>query len=260
MSCAPPKIVVGGVILSTNEFENAKELLTVSGDEGDPTLDAYDENIAGGNNTTGTAGIQIPPPQQTTLPGIIGAKPKESNTTTPNGGNGTNVTCGLWLNDYNYQLSPNFKVRDFSINALWPNQVTNFTQGIYSITADERVCNLENLAVNVAELMLARFGPFNINSGIRNVNSTSGALSQHVKGQAMDIQFPNWSYARYWDNAQWIKNNIPYDQFIFEHSTKPGQAWYHLSFNKAGNRVATSPTKFMTMYKNRYGPGLLRFG
>ncbi len=76
----------------------------------------------------------------------------------------------------------------------------------------------------------------------------------------MDVQFAGWNYQTYWDNAAWVKDNIPYDQFIFEHSDKTGLAWFHLSFNNTGNRPATSPTKVMTMYRNHYDPGLQKHG
>jgi hypothetical protein len=248
--------VVGGVLLSTSDFVNAQELLTVSGDQGDPTADADDESIAGGNNTTGTTGVQVPPPNQTVPPGPITQKSQQSNDTPAPGGNGVPVTCTAWTGNYGYQLSANFTVRDFSVGALYPNPVT----AVGSVSASQRVCNLQALAVNVAEPLRAKFGPFRINSGIRNTNSTSSGLSQHVLGRAMDIQFVGWTYSRYWENAQWIKDNIKYDQFIFEHSSLSGLAWYHLSFNPAGNRPPTSSSKVMTMYRNNYSPGLKRFG
>jgi hypothetical protein len=99
-----------------------------------------------------------------------------------------------------------------------------------------------------------------ITSGIRNINTLNGGrVSQHVTGQAMDVQFTGWSYERYWDNAKWVKDNIPYDQFIFEHSSRTGSAWYHLSFNAAGNRAAGSADKVMTMYRNHFDSGLKRY-
>lgn len=256
MSCAPPTIVVGGVPISTSDFENARELLNVSGDQGDPTLDEYEENIAGGNNTSNRTGVQFPPATQTTLPEPITLPPTQQDDKPPPGGNGSSIPCTAWAGDYDFQLSPNFKVRDFSVNAVFRNEITAFSP----LSASDRVCNLQNLAVNVAEPLRARFGPFNINSGIRNQNSVSSGLSQHVSGQAMDVQFNGWTYARYWENAQWVKDNIPYDQFIFEHSDKTGLAWFHLSFNKTGNRAASVSTKVMTMYRNKYSPGLKRFG
>lgn len=259
MACTPPVITIGGVTLSTSDFQNASELInTVSGDGGDPTADGYDESVASGNNTLGTRGVQFSGALQTTPPPAIEQKPADVNDKTPTYKAGSPITCLTWTGDYNLRLSPNFTVKDFSLGAFFQNPLIDLPA--YGITANDRCCNLQNLAVNVAELMLAKFGTFRINSGIRNKNTTASGLSQHVSGQAVDIQIPGWSYARYWDNAVWVKDNIPYDQFIFEHSDKTGLAWYHLSFNKNGNRAATDRTKVMTMYRNQFDSGLKRFG
>jgi len=259
MSCAAPTVVVGGVTLSTSDFVNAQELVTtVSGDGGDPTLDEYNENIANGNNTASRRGVQIAEtvPTQTSLPTEIPFSPEASNDTSTNSRQGSAVTPGLWSGSYDQALSTNFKVRDFTINAVFPNQLIDYL----SYTKDVRFSNLQNLAVNVAEPLRAKFGNFRINSGLRNKSSTSSGVSQHILGQAIDVQFSGWTYARYWENAAWIKDNIPYDQFIFEHSDKTGLAWYHLSYNPAGNRAPSVRTKVMTMYRNHYSPGLKRFG
>ena len=262
MSCLPTTITIDNIEISTSDFENARELLeTVSDDTGDPTSDGYDENIANGNNTSKRTGVQFPGDKQTSLPGIITEKPSASSDKKPTYKPGVDVSCDVWNNDYNYQLSPNFSVKDFSIGALWKNQITDFSDGSFIITKSERVCNLKGLAQNVAEAMFAKFGPFRINSGIRNKNTSMSGLSQHVKGEAMDIQFIGWSYDRYWENAAWVRDNVPYDQFIFEHSSTSGLAWYHLSFKRnGGNRPADDRTKVMTMYRNNYDSGLKRFG
>lgn len=257
MACSAPTISAGGVTLSTSQYENAKDLLQLSGDQGDPTADGYDENIAGGNNAGGTTGVQIGNiPMQTSLPTPSPIPGTVSVTSSPPNNPGVALPGALWGGNYDEAVSINFKVKDFSINALFPNELTSY-DGTY--TSDVRFTNLKALALNVAEPMLSKFGSFRINSAIRNTNSTTG-LSQHVKGQAMDIQFAGWNYAKYWDNAIWIKENIPYDQFIYEHSDATGLVWYHLSFNNAGNRLPSLPTKVMTMYRNHYDPGLQRHG
>ena len=255
--CTAPTITVGGVTLSTDDFTNAKDLLKISGDKGDPVMDAYEENIASGNNTNGTKGVQFPAPVQTSPPPPITATPVAQDNTVPIAKNGTVPgSVAVWTGDYDLQLSPNFKVRNFTINAVFPNQLIDYL----TYTAASRCANLQGLAINVAEAMLAKFGRFNINSGLRNASSTPSGVSQHILGQAIDIQIPGWTYAKYWDNAAWVRDNIPYDQFIFEHSSSTGLAWYHLSYNIAGNRASTVSTKVMTMYQNHYSPGLQRHG
>lgn len=256
MSCSAPTITVGGVTISTSDFENAKELLKVSGDQGDPTLDGYDENIANGNNTNNRNGVQFPPSEQTTPPAPIPEEAQKTDDKKAPDKQGEPVTCTAWAGDYDFQLSPNYTVKDLTVGALFPNQLID----VPGFTASQRCCNLQALAVNILEPMKAKFGNLRINSAIRNQNTTSGGTSQHVKGEAVDIQFEGWTYDMYWNNAAWVRDNIPFDQFIFEHSSSTGLAWYHLSYNQSGNRPSSSPTKVMTMYRNNYSPGLKRYG
>lgn len=259
MACTPPTVVIGGVTLSTSDFQNAKELLdTVSGDNGDPTADGYDESVAGGNNTSDTTGVQFSGALQTTPPAEIPQTADATNDIAPSYKVGVDTECLVWTGDYDLRISTNFTVKNFTVGALFKNPLIDLP--LYGLTANQRCCNLQNLAINVAEPILAKFGQFNINSGIRNTNTTPAGVSQHVSGQAFDIQFNGWTYARYWENAAWVKDNIPYDQFIFEHSDKTGLAWFHLSYNKDGNRPADVRTKVMTMYRNKYSPGLKRYG
>lgn len=257
MGCAAPTITVGGVIISTSIATNAMTLVTtVSGDQGDPTLDEYTENIANGNNTRNTSGVQFNDAVQTSLPTPSPIPGTESNNKAAPGLPGVGGPNLVWNGDYDALLSPNFKVRAFTINAKFPFQLIDYL----SFTKDTRFSNMSALAVNVVEPMLAKFGPLNINSGLRNKSSTASGISQHIKGEAVDIQFSGWNYQRYWDNAQWVKDNIPYDQFLFEHSSLTGLAWFHLSYSRTGGRAPGDPTKVMTMYRNHYDPGLHKHG
>ena len=97
--------------MSTSDFENAKELLKVSGDEADPTADADNENIANGNNASKTSGVQFPPPTQTEPPGPITEEPTESDDKKPPDKKGVVEGCEMWNGDYDFQLSDNFKLR-----------------------------------------------------------------------------------------------------------------------------------------------------
>jgi hypothetical protein len=178
MSCTPPTVVIGGETLSTSDFQNASDLLnTVSGDGGDPTADGYDESVANGNNTSGAHGVQFTGDKQTSLPPPITQQADASNDGKPTYKQGTPVTCLVWTGDYNMQLSPNFTVKSFSLKALYKNPLIDLPA--YSITANQRCCNLQNLAMNIAEPLLAKFGTLNINSGIRNISTTPSGISQH---------------------------------------------------------------------------------
>lgn len=261
MACTAPTITVGGVDLSSSVFENAQALINEIGDDNsDVTQDEVESSIAGGNNVAGTTGIQIPPPTQTTPPPLISETPKESDDTETPTKDTPPTTCILWDGqNYDLQLSPNFTLRYFTIGygtnnpnnavrgCMFPNQLTDFP----GFDRNTRVCNLQALALHICEPLYAQVPGMRINSGIRNQNSVSNGVSQHVKGEAADIQVNGWSYNQYWELAAWIKSNINFDQFIFEHSEKTRSAWLHLSFARAGNRG-----KVITMYRNQYSPGL----
>jgi hypothetical protein len=61
--------------------------------------------------------------------------------------------------------------------------------------------------------------------------------SQHPLGMACDIQYSRASKSEYYTRAQWIRDNIPFDQFLLEYQTTPGKgAWHHISFTPGQNR------------------------
>ena len=83
-------------------------------------------------------------------------------------------------------------------------------------------------------------GPIKVNSFFRSssLNEAIGgaASSQHCKGQAMDIDDV---YGRK-SNAEmfnWIKENLDFDQMIWEFGTDTQQNWLHISYvSKEDNR------------------------
>lgn len=266
--CAGEIEYVDGVLLPTSKFDNARELVSMVGsDLADPTADEYEDNIVAGNNEKGTTGIQSPPPKQTTPPKGITETPMATNDTPPPTKPAQSVGCMKWDGiNYDIQLGKHFSLRNFTIGypdtsknrivgCLYPNKLID----AFGMTKEERLCNLQALAENVLDPLYDRIGSFRINSGIRNENSTRSGISQHCKGQAVDVQVPGWTYDKYWECAQWIKDNLPYDQFIFEHSEATKLAWFHLSFNRAGNRAPSTPLKVATMYRNKYSNGLKKF-
>ena len=123
MSCTPPTVVIGGVTLSTSDFQNAADLLNlVSGDGGDPTADGYDESVASGNNTNGATGVQFSGAVQTAPPPPITQQADATNDGKPTFKQGTPVACLTWTGDYNLVLSPNFTVKSFTIGAFSKNR------------------------------------------------------------------------------------------------------------------------------------------
>jgi hypothetical protein len=85
-------------------------------------------------------------------------------------------------------------------------------------------------------------GPIRINSGFRSVavNKACGGAgktvngkyvptSQHCFGEAMDINIGSKGF-------HFIKDNLIFDQLIWEFGTDKEPAWVHVSYSKARNR------------------------
>lgn len=194
-------------------------------------------------------GAQVyPPVAQTSPPGPITAQAvDESNSRPPE--TATPVTdCTMITTpvDYNFQLSPHFKLDQLSVKALFPHAI----KAQNGLGLGEIVCNLKALSEHVLEPIWAQYPSFNVNSAFR---SRQNGKSQHEKGQAADLQWPGATYDQLWGIVNWIKDHINYDQLLWEHGNMP---WIHVSFNTSGNRPKSAPTAVMTMYHDKFSPGL----
>ena len=120
----------------------------------------------------------------------------------------------------------------------------SYKEGVYSNTAtriginntpdDEQLKNMELVAEEVFEPLREYVdGPIKINSFFRcpELNTAIGGSnkSQHCKGQAMDIDD---TYGKM-TNAEmyhWIKDNLDFDQMIWEFGDEDNPAWVHVSY------------------------------
>lgn len=116
------------------------------------------------------------------------------------------------------------------------------------------------LCRKILEPIRANFGgPLTINSGYRspevNARVGSGPTSQHVKGEAADIESPHVSN---YDLARWIAANLDFDQVILECYTpgQPSSGWVHVSHRATNNRKELL-TAHRVNDKMTYTPGLL---
>lgn len=97
----------------------------------------------------------------------------------------------------------------------------------------QQLVNMVYLTAYVLEPLRCAMGePIEISSGFRSkdVNAKVGGVwnSQHVKGQAVDININgDLQKGKKW--FDYIKNNLPFDQLIWEHN-KAGVYWIHVSF------------------------------
>lgn len=120
------------------------------------------------------------------------------------------------------------------------------------LSEHEIACNLKALAEQVLDPIKAQYSNMLITSGFRNYVPEGGSTtSQHLRGQAVDVQFPGVSKSQYFEIAKWIKRNVNFDQMLLEYkSTGTGNPWIHLSFSRSGNRNTVS-----TFFNHRTAEG-----
>jgi len=137
--------------------------------------------------------------------------------------------------DSGEKLSPHFKLREFERSQMAERH------NIDNTVKEESVYkNLQLLCEHVLEPVRNHYGiPFSPNSGYRcldlNRRLKSSDTSQHVSGQAADIELPGISnYAL----GIWIKNNCEYDTVLLEFYKEgiPSSGWVHVSYVEGNNR------------------------
>ena len=139
-----------------------------------------------------------------------------------------------------------------SPNTTFDNPLRSASSGL---SVEEIVCNLKLLAVNCVEPIRAKYPNLVLTNSWRP--PSSNPKSQHPKGQACDLQFRGVSKTEYYVIAQWIKDNISYDQLLLEYKTTgTGLPWIHISFDKNNIRK-----QILTLLNNNtYGQGLIQLG
>lgn len=232
-------IMIGGVTLPAdqNSPENASKVIRELGISA--IADSYETSVSDG---------KYPPSEQTSPPPPIDETPVDSADERPED-KATPVTdCSAIVIpvDYDFQVSTNFTLGKLSVKCIFPHAI----KAQNGLTLQQIACNLKALAEHVLEPIWAKYPGFRVNSAFR---TRQNGKSQHEKGQAADLQWPGISYDEYWTRINWIKDNINYDQLLFEHGNSP---WVHVSFNSEGNRPKSASNAVMTMYKDKFSPGL----
>jgi len=126
-----------------------------------------------------------------------------------------------------------------------------YKEGVYSTTAlrlglnndptKAHLTNMELLAEKVFEPLRKHVnGPIKINSFYRGseLNKAIGgsSKSQHCEGRAMDID-DDFGYMSNADMFEYIKNNLSFDQMIWEFGNSDNPNWVHVSYvNEEANR------------------------
>ena len=145
----------------------------------------------------------------------------------------------------------------------------SYKEGVHSITAirkgidnepnEEQLANMKLVANNVFEpLRVFVNGPIKVNSFFRSpdLNKAIGGStkSQHCKGQAIDID-DTYGKATNAEMYWWIKENLDFDQMIWEFGNNDNPDWVHVSYvspNKNRNRCLKAyredgKTKYMVI-------------
>ena len=113
-------------------------------------------------------------------------------------------------------------------------------RGISNMPTPEHIENFKKLAENVFQPIRDHFGvPIRISSGYRSkeLNTAIGGSlsSQHCQGEAIDIDMDGTSIT----NAQifnYIKENLEFDQLIWEFGTDTNPDWVHVSYESTGKQ------------------------
>ena len=124
-------------------------------------------------------------------------------------------------------------------------------EGVYSRTAerlgikndptDDHLLNMITISEKVFEPLRKHVGgPIKINSFYRGpeLNKAIGgsSKSQHCHGQAIDID-DTFGHASNAEMYKWIKENLDFDQMIWEFGTDDNPNWVHNSYvSKDNNR------------------------
>jgi uncharacterized protein YcbK (DUF882 family)/protein-S-isoprenylcysteine O-methyltransferase Ste14 len=106
----------------------------------------------------------------------------------------------------------------------------------------EQLENMKLVAAKCFEPVRNHFNtPIRINSFFRSAKlnaAVKGAKnSQHTTGQAIDISSTGTVTNKM--IYDYIKNNLEYDQLIWEYGTEKNPQWVHVSYSKLGNRKQT---------------------
>ena len=120
----------------------------------------------------------------------------------------------------------------------------SYKEGVYSITAirkgidnepnKEQLSNMKLVAEKIFEPVRIHFNtPIKVNSFFRSpdLNKAIGGStkSQHCKGQAIDID-DTYGKVKNSDIYWWIKENLNFDQMIWEFGNNDNPNWVHISY------------------------------
>jgi hypothetical protein len=115
-------------------------------------------------------------------------------------------------------------------------------KGINNTPSGEHLENFKKLAENIFEPIREHFAvPIHISSGYRSkeLNASIGGASssQHCQGEAIDIDMDGSpSGVSNADVFKYIKDNLNFDQLIWEFGSDSNPDWVHVSYKSTGKQ------------------------
>ncbi len=146
----------------------------------------------------------------------------------------------------------NMKISDHITYAEAIHSETAKRKGIDNTPNPNQIEAMKLLAEKVFEPLREWVGgPIKVNSFFRSadLNTAIGGskTSQHCKGQAIDIE-DVYGYKTNAEMYHWIKENLSFDQMIWEFGTDTQPNWVHVSYvSEEDNR-----NKCLKAYKDEY--------
>ena len=113
-------------------------------------------------------------------------------------------------------------------------------KGISNMPTPEHIENFKLLAEKVFQPIREHFGvPIHISSGYRSkaLNTAIGGSlsSQHCSGEAIDIDMDTTTVKNV-EIFNYIKDNLNFDQLIWEFGTDSNPDWVHVSYESSGKQ------------------------
>ena len=133
------------------------------------------------------------------------------------------------------KLSKNLSLGEFT------NSQTAKRRGIDNTPTAKHLEAAKALAENVFQPIREHFGvPIFVSSGYRSdaLNEAIGGskTSQHSKGEAIDIDMDHRRGPENEEVFFFIKDNVDFDQMIWEFGTDTRPDWVHVSYNSDGEQ------------------------
>lgn len=112
--------------------------------------------------------------------------------------------------------------------------------GIDNMPPKEVLPAMKLVAEKCFEPIRAHFGKLGVSSFYRcfELNKKIGGSknSQHIKGEAIDMDADIFGEVTNSEIFEWAKNNLIFDQLIWEFGNDKNPAWVHISYSSKKNR------------------------